>query len=138
MQSTFNLDIPEAKIVTKPWGQEEWLALNDYYCFKKITIYEGQQTSLQYHEKKVETNQLIYGKIQIWLGSQEDYSNNTMHQVLLLPGQYVTIPPGIIHRVVAIESSILLEASSPHVDDVIRIEDDTSRPDGRIESEHGA
>ena len=35
-----------------------------------------------------------------------------------------------------IEEVILLEASTPEVDDVIRIEDDTLRGDGRINSEH--
>jgi hypothetical protein len=38
--------------------------------------------------------------------------------------------------VVAITDVVLMEVSTPHVDDVVRIEDDTNRPDGRIESEH--
>jgi dTDP-glucose pyrophosphorylase len=40
------------------------------------------------------------------------------------------------HRVIAISDLILQEVSPPEVDDVIRIEDDANRPDGKIESEH--
>ena len=40
------------------------------------------------------------------------------------------------HRIITLEDVILLESSTPEVDDVIRIEDDTLRGDGRIESEH--
>ena len=40
------------------------------------------------------------------------------------------------HRVIVITDLILQEVSTPEVDDVIRIEDDTDRGDGRLESEH--
>jgi len=138
MQNTFELNVPEIKVIKKPWGQEDILELNEHYCYKKITIMEDQKTSLQYHERKIETNHLIYGKVQLWLGSRGDYDDNTMHQVLMLPGQHVTIPAGIVHRIVALADSILLEVSTPELDDVIRLEDDTNRPSGKIEEEHNA
>ena len=40
------------KIVTKPWGKEIWLELNERYCYKRIYINAGYKTSFQYHEKK--------------------------------------------------------------------------------------
>ena len=46
------------------------------------------------------------------------------------------VKPPRKHRVVALTNLILQEVSTPEVDDVIRVEDDTNRPDGRIESEH--
>ena len=47
------------KTVTKPWGKEEWLELNEKYCYKRIYINPGYKTSFQYHEKKRETIQLL-------------------------------------------------------------------------------
>ena len=46
----------KSKIVYKPWGREEWLELNDKYCYKRLYINAGTKTSYQYHEKKLETN----------------------------------------------------------------------------------
>ena len=37
------------KVVHKPWGKEEWLELNDSYCYKRIYINAGYKTSFQYH-----------------------------------------------------------------------------------------
>jgi mannose-6-phosphate isomerase len=57
----------DSQIKYKPWGKEVWLELNDYYCYKRIYINKGYRTSLQYHEKKVETNYLISGEAILYL-----------------------------------------------------------------------
>ena len=49
------LDISSYR-VEKPWGHELWLELNEHYAYKLIHIKAGNQSSLQWHEKKVETN----------------------------------------------------------------------------------
>ena len=49
---------------------------------------------------------------------------------------YFSIKPPSKHRVVALTDLILQEVSTPEVDDVIRIEDDTKRGNGKILSEH--
>jgi mannose-6-phosphate isomerase len=54
----------------------------------------------------------------------------------LKSGAIWSIPAGIRHRIVTLEDIVLIESSSPEVDDVIRIKDDTLRGDGRIQSEH--
>jgi mannose-6-phosphate isomerase len=41
-----------------------------------------------------------------------------------------------VHRVEAITDLILVEVSTPELDDVVRIEDDMGRGSGRIEAEH--
>ena len=41
------------KTVNKPWGREEWLELNDRYCYKRIYINAGTKTSYQYHNEKL-------------------------------------------------------------------------------------
>jgi len=127
----FNGNLP--KIVEKPWGREEWLALNDQYCYKRIYVNAGTRTSFQYHEKKIETNYIIAGQAEIWL---ENLATGEIEKKVLGPGTFFDVHPPQKHRVIALTDVILQEVSTPHVDDVIRIQDDAGRANGRIESEH--
>lgn len=120
------------KTVNKPWGKEVWLELNDHYCYKRIYIKAGTRTSFQYHEKKRETNYIIEGEAEVWLGNDEGVVEKKRMQA----NDFFNVAPRKKHRVIAITDIVLQEVSTPEVDDVIRIEDDTARPNGRIESEH--
>lgn len=120
------------KVVTKPWGKEEWLELNDRYCYKRIYINAGYKTSFQYHNLKTETNYIISGEAEIWLEDNDGIVNKT----IMKAGEYFNVTPTKKHRVIAITDLILQEVSTPEVDDVIRIEDDSNRPDGKIDNEH--
>ena len=130
-----------AKIVNKPWGKEIWINYKKgekvgdeekLYVMKKLYIKKGTKTSFQYHIKKSETNFLIKGLVEAWY----EIKPNQMDIKKLSAGAIWTIPPGVKHRIITLEDVILMEASTPEIDDVIRIEDDTLRGDGRIESEH--
>ena len=120
------------KIVSKPWGREEWLELNDRYCYKRIYLNKGTRTSYQYHLQKLETNYIISGEAEVWLENDAGEVEKTLKKA----GDFFTVKPPKKHRVIAITDLILQEVSTPEVDDVIRIEDDTSRGDGRLEEEH--
>ena len=120
------------KIVHKPWGKEEWLELNDAYCYKRIYINAGYKTSFQYHKFKRETNYIIEGTAEIWLENNEGIIEKT----IMKAGDYFNVAPPKKHRVIAITDIILQEASTPHVDDVFRINDEFNRTDGKIEAEH--
>ena len=120
------------KEVTKPWGKEIWLELNERYCYKRIYINAGTRTSFQYHNFKRETNYLIKGEAEIWLENDA----GVVEKFKMKEGEFFNVTPPKKHRVIAITDIILQEVSTPEVDDVIRIEDDTKRPDGKIESEH--
>lgn len=120
------------KTVIKPWGKEEWLELNDRYCYKRIYINAGHRTSLQYHHFKKETNYLIAGEAEIWLENDQ----GEIEKKIMKAGEYFNVTPPKKHRVVAITDIILQEVSTPEVDDVIRVEDDNNRKDGKIEGEH--
>jgi mannose-6-phosphate isomerase len=122
----------EMKVVTKPWGEENWLQLNDRYCFKRIVMKAGHRSSLQHHEKKHETNFIVSGKVALEI-QNGDGEMETWH---LGPGDLFTVPPPRIHRVNALTDIVMLEVSTPEVDDVVRHADDAGRGDGRIESEH--
>jgi len=120
------------QIVNKPWGKEEWIELNDKYCFKKIYLNQGKRTSFQYHEKKLETFYVLSGKIEVLL---ENWGEKSERKIMATGDSY-TVKPLQKHRVIAIEDAIYLEASTPEVDDVIRIQDDKNRGNGRIDSEY--
>ena len=120
------------KIVKKPWGKEVWLELNEKYCYKIIYINKGHRTSYQYHIKKLETNYLIEGEAEIWLENDE----GIIDKFIMKKDQHFTVLPSRKHRVIALTDIILQEVSTPEIDDVVRIQDDAERPDGRIENEH--
>ena len=120
------------KIVTKPWGKEEWLELNPAYCYKRIYINAGHKTSYQYHNYKYETNYIISGEAEIWL----ENDIGVVEKKIMKEGEFFNVPPPKKHRVIALTDLILQEVSTPEVDDVVRMEDDTNRSDGKIESEH--
>lgn len=120
------------KIVSKPWGKEIWLELNDKYCYKRICINAGHRTSFQYHNYKLESNYIISGEAEVWLENEK----GEVEKKKMKADDFFTVPPTRKHRVTAITDIILQEVSTPEVDDVIRIEDDAKRPDGRIDSEH--
>jgi len=120
------------KTIIKPWGKEEWLELNDKYCYKRIYINAGYKTSFQYHEHKIETNYIISGEAEIWLENDE----GLVEKKTMKAGDFFNVRPPKKHRVIALTDIILQEVSTPEVDDVIRIEDDTNRSDGKIEGEH--
>jgi mannose-6-phosphate isomerase len=120
------------KTVVKPWGKEIWLELNDKYCYKRIHINAGTRTSFQYHNQKLETNYIISGDAEVWL---ENEAGEIIKHMMKEGDQFTVVPPQK-HRVIAVTDIILQEVSTPEVDDVIRMDDDHSREDGRIESEH--
>ena len=94
----------EPKIVDKPWGREVWYAHNDRYAGKILEVEEGHQLSLQKHRVKHETLYLQSGRVRLELGDEE----------------FVWEP---VHRMEALEDSVMLEVSSPELDDVVRLED---------------
>lgn len=120
------------KLIHKPWGKEEWLELNEFYCYKRIYINAGYKTSFQYHEFKRETNYIIEGTAEIWLENEE----GVVEKTIMKAGDYFNVTPPKKHRVIAITDIILQEVSTPHVDDVFRIDDEFNRTDGKIEAEH--
>ena len=81
---------------------------------------------------KTETNFLIEGKVEAWFESKPGY----IEKIILCSGAIWTIPPNTKHRIITLDDVVLMEASTPEVDDVIRISDDTLRGNGRIQSEH--
>jgi mannose-6-phosphate isomerase len=105
--------------VAKPWGYEIWYAWTDIYVGKIIHVSKGHKLSLQYHEKKDETSYLQSGRMNLIKGTSADALTVTEIQ----PGHAWRNRPGEIHTIEALEDSDVLEVSTPHLDDVIRLQD---------------
>jgi mannose-6-phosphate isomerase len=110
-------------IIEKPWGREEVIEINDKYMVKKLTMFAGHRCSLQYHNIKTETIYVLSGVLKIIQGSNQ----YKLEEKLYRAGDSITILPGLIHRMEGVEDSIYLEASTPEMDDVVRLVDDYQR-----------
>lgn len=111
------------KVIEKPWGKEEVVEINDIYMVKKLTMFKGHRCSLQYHNIKKETIYVLSGQLRIVIGKYKEKLDSKVYK----SGESLTINPGIIHRMEAVEDSVYLEASTPEMEDVIRISDDYKR-----------
>ncbi len=104
----------------KPWGHEELFALVDgKFCGKAIHVTEGHALSLQYHEHKEEVISVQSGRLRCEVGLSED----AMEAFDLEPGESVHLRPGVRHRVTALVDTVMLEASTTQLHDVVRLED---------------
>lgn len=130
------------KKVEKPWGYEIWITgEHASYCFKKIYIKAGFKTSLQFHNYKTETNLLFAGKANLYYKTSQNIDNlevtsADIGKIELNAISSIDVKPGTLHRLEALSDIYLYEVSTPEVDDVIRVSDDSNRPSGRIVSEH--
>jgi mannose-6-phosphate isomerase-like protein (cupin superfamily) len=111
------------KIIDKPWGKEELLEINDHYMVKKLTMRKGHRCSLQYHKQKKETIYVLSGQLKIYSGQSE----NKLKEKIYGPNDTITLLPGTIHRMEGVEDCVYLEASTPQLEDVVRIQDDYNR-----------
>ena len=142
------------KTVKKPWGNEIWIAdgLRTPYALKKITFFAGNKSSLHVHRYKFETNFVLSGSGIIQLSNEvidtqllnDPKSRNSitseilknLTEIRIEAGHVIDVPPDIVHRVIADTDLVFIEASTPELEDVFRLLDDSHRSDGKIESEH--
>ncbi len=107
------------KRVEKPWGHELIWAHTERYVGKILHIKKGHSLSLQYHNKKDET---IF--VQSGIMRFEHYKDGESPTVSdLKAGEAFHITPHLRHRMTALEDCDILEASTPELDDVVRLED---------------
>jgi mannose-6-phosphate isomerase len=105
--------------IEKPWGYEIILEKNDFYVVKKLFMKKDCMCSLQFHEMKHETIYVLSGTLKIFM----DDKNEGMQELTLHEGDVRAIPPRTIHRMAGETDALYLEASTPQLDDVVRITD---------------
>jgi mannose-6-phosphate isomerase-like protein (cupin superfamily) len=105
--------------------------LTPRYAGKILFIRRGQELALQYHREKEESFLLRSGRVICVLEDRD----GTMRETWLQPGDCQHVPAGRRHRLVALEDSEVIEVSSPEIDDVEQIDED-SPPPGLHSSAH--
>jgi len=142
------------KFVNKPWGEELWIAdgVDTPYALKKITFLSGNRSSLHVHQAKIETNLVVSGEGYFELSNKKFQTSKFLdlgqpiemvREILgditrfsITTGDTITVEPGYVHRVTAKSDLVFVECSSCELTDVVRLEDDSQRGNGKIESEH--
>jgi len=104
--------------VEKPWGYELIWAKTDRYVGKILHIEPGHVLSLQYHNKKDESIYVLRGEIILRIQQGDTLIERPMRE-----GEAFHIQPKLIHQFEAVLPSDLLEASTPEIDDVVRLKD---------------
>ncbi len=109
----------------RPWGYYQVLYENEQCKIKKITVKPGQRLSLQSHQKRRETWQIISGNAQVWVGD--------VTEALLSKDSVIIIEKNKIHRIgnpSDKEDLVFIEIQTGEYfgeDDIIRYEDDYNR-----------
>jgi mannose-6-phosphate isomerase-like protein (cupin superfamily) len=110
----------EPRTVDKPWGSELIWAEGEYYAGKILFVKAGESLSLQYHEVKEESWYVLGGRARLELGQ---VGENALEEVEIGAGDAFHFPPGTVHRVTGIEDTRIIEVSTAHLDDVVRLAD---------------
>ena len=105
--------------VDKPWGYEVVWAHTDRYVGKILHIEPGHCLSLQYHERKHESIYVLRGRM---IFRYRDEAG-ALREREMIAGEAQQVPTGMVHQFEALERTDVLEASTPHLDDVVRLED---------------
>jgi mannose-6-phosphate isomerase len=104
--------------VEKPWGHELIWARTDRYVGKILHVKAGEVLSRQFHNSKDETMHVLRGELILRLGDGAEASEQRMR-----PGESIHIPAKLIHQIEAVIDSDVLEASTPELDDLVRVSD---------------
>jgi mannose-6-phosphate isomerase len=107
-------------VVPKPWGHETIWAHTDRYVGKVLHIKAGHALSVQYHDRKDETIHLLSGEMIYRVSARPE---EPLRDVRLRAGESYRNTPGHIHQMEAVTDCDVLEASTPHLDDVVRLSD---------------
>lgn len=111
----------------KPWGHELIFAgFDGKYVGKIIHVNAGHAISLQYHRWKDETISVLAGAALVEHGPSAE-ALTSQH---FGPGDTIHLPPGAVHRIMAITDLTFAEASTAQPgwrEDVVRLEDKYGR-----------
>ena len=111
------------------WGSEKLIALiPKKISLKILKIKKGSFGGLQYHRKKNECGYLISGRLLV----KYDNGNGKLKYdqkweafektKIIKSGQSFHFPPYAVHQEKALTNCVIIEASTPHFNDRVRVE----------------
>ena len=116
----FTTTVGDRIFVPKNWGWEDWLWNGPDYCGKLLFFYAGKRCSWHFHGIKDEVLFLQSGMITMKYSENDDLEN--AESVIMTPGMAFHVIPEMRHQMIAIEESLMFEASTHHSEeDSIRV-----------------
>ena len=101
------------------WGIEKLLlVIPRVLSLKILQIKKGKKGGLQYHRLKNECGYILSGKLLV----RYDNGKGVLKEKMLSKGKCFHFPPGAVHQEEAITDVEILEASTPHFNDRVRVE----------------
>jgi mannose-6-phosphate isomerase len=115
-----NVRFPKKKFLGKRlWGKEIILSIiPKVLSLKLLVLKKNKKGGLQYHHKKNECGYVLSGKLLI----RYDKGNGKLSKKILKTGDVFHFPPGAVHQEEAITECKIIEASTPHFNDRVRVE----------------
>ena len=120
-------EFPEPESIgMRLWGEEVLLALSKgNFTLKRLFIKAGSKGGLQYHRKKDECGYIISGRMII----RYDDGTGTLVEKIVRSGDVFHFPPYAVHQEEALEDTIIIEASTPFLNDRVRVEEEYNLQD---------
>jgi len=114
-------EFPDRKSIgERDWGTEDLLVLSPgKYTLKLLQIKAGNKGGLQFHRKKDESAYVLSGELLL----RYDSGDGVLEEKVVSQGQWFRFPPGCIHQEEALTDVSLIEVSSPHFNDRVRVEE---------------
>ena len=110
----------ELERVDKPWGWELIWAHSEQYVGKLLFVRAGQALSKQFHNVKDESWYFHEGRAELELNAPGEAVEKSE---VVGPGAAFRLKPGTVHKLTALEDTLVIEVSTPHLDDIVRLED---------------
>ena len=95
------------------------------YLGKVLFVKAGESLSLQFHRERTSRGTSQSGRAQLELGDAGEAAADGGGRGRRRRSS--TSRPGTVHRVTALEDTTIVEVSTPHPDDVVRLEDSYGR-----------
>tara|TARA_B100000902_G_C27190747_1_gene853801 strand:+ start:486 stop:914 length:429 start_codon:yes stop_codon:yes gene_type:complete len=107
------------KMGRRDWGSETLLVLiSKKISLKILKIKKGKKGGLQYHRKKNECGYVLSGKLLVRYENEKGKLINKICKA----GDSFHFAPGLIHQEEALTNCSIIEASTPHFNDRVRVE----------------
>ncbi len=128
INSKVNIITKKKNLGKREWGKEDLLVLiPKVLSLKLLKIKKNKEGGLQYHRKKNECGYILEGKLKMTFQN----SKGILTSKILKKGSSFHIPPGAIHQERALTDCLIIEASTPHFNDRVRVEKKFNLPQNK-------
>ena len=112
----------------RDWGREILLGIvSGAFSLKRLEMKAGTRGGLQFHRLKHEVQVLMSGELIVRYVGDGD----RLVERLVSPGEVVHFAPGVVHQEIAVTDCVLIEASTPHFNDRVRVEAEFGEADDK-------